>query len=42
MAGVKNENRISKEARKTLIDKIKTDMTEINRRFKEIQEEERH
>lgn len=41
MAGVKNENRISKEARKALIDKIKTDMTEINRRFKEIQEEER-
>lgn len=41
MAGVKKENRISKEARKTLIDKIKTDMTEINRRFKEIQEEER-
>lgn len=41
MAGVKKENRISKEARKALIDKIKTDMTEINRRFKEIQEEER-
>lgn len=42
MAGVKKEKtRISKEARKALIDKIKTDMTEINRRFKEIQEEER-
>lgn len=41
MAGVKKENRISKEARKALIDKIKTDMTEINRRFREIQEEER-
>ena len=41
MAGVKKEARISKEERKALIDKIKTDMTEINRRFKEIQEEER-
>lgn len=41
MAGVKKEERISKEERKALIGKIKTDMTEINRRFKEIQEEER-
>ena len=41
MAGVKKEARISKEERKALIGKIKTDMTEINRRFKEIQEEER-
>lgn len=41
MAGVKKEARISKEERKALIGKIKTDMAEINRRFKEIQEEER-
>lgn len=41
MAGVKKEARISKEARQALIGKIKTDMAEINRRFKEIQEEER-
>ena len=41
MAGVKKEARISKEERKALISKIKTDMAEINRRFKEIQEEER-
>ena len=41
MAGVKKEKRISKEARNALIDKIKTDMTEINRRFREIREEER-
>ena len=38
MAGVKKEARISKEARQALITEIKTNMTEINKRYKELRE----
>ena len=41
MAGVKKEARISKEARQALITEIKTNMTEINKRYKELRELER-
>lgn len=41
MAGVKKEARISKEARQALINEIKTNMTEINKRYKELRELER-
>lgn len=41
MPGIKKQYRISKEQRQQLIGEIKTNMTEINRRFREIQTEER-
>ena len=41
MAGVKKEARISKEARQALITEIKTNMAEINKRYKELRELER-
>ena len=41
MAGVKKEARVSKEARQALITEIKTNMTEINKRYKELRELER-
>ena len=41
MAGVKKQYRISKEERQMLITEIKTNMTEINKRYKELRELER-
>ena len=41
MAGIKKQYRLSKQERQQLIGEIKTNMSEINRRFREIQAEER-